>query len=76
MAKEVEKKERLEHEKTKLAATQKEVKDAKKKHAAIAGENSILFTGRWVGVVVVPSPLPTASLSWETHATIYSGELY
>ncbi|CAM9496091.1 unnamed protein product, partial [Laminaria digitata] len=44
VAKETEKKERLEHEQTKLAATLKEVKETKKNHEAIHAEHEALKT--------------------------------
>ena len=42
VAKETERKERLQHEQTKLAATVKEVKEAKKTHEAVSGECTIV----------------------------------
>lgn len=42
VAKEAERKERLQYEQTKLAATVKEVKEAKKTHEAISGECMVM----------------------------------
>ena len=50
LAKETERKERLQYEQTKLAATVKEVKEAKKTHEAISGECVVMTAKSKLGL--------------------------